>query len=148
MQLAALRVLRIAIASLMLTVTAATGTAQAESSQTCSRQACLYRIDKLTAYPTDGMASIPLARRIKLDRGKYYWGVQIFPPKDCTVKNIDLVGGEYSWRALIDPRDGYYVVSSVIENVAGGTPQRHACSVTLYPENHMDSATWGSWLTR
>jgi hypothetical protein len=136
-------VLRVAATTLMLTVTVAAGTAHADTSAECLADACLFRVDKLTAYPTDGMANINLARRIKLDRGKYSWNTQVWPPRSCT-SDIDLVGGEYSWRATLDPKDGYYLVSSVIENVAGGTPERRTCTVDLDPPHHMKPTTWGS----
>lgn len=138
------RVLRVAAATLMLTATVAVGTAHADSNQVCNADACLFRADRLTATPTDGMANIHLTRRIKLNRGTYGWHVLI-SSKICA-HDITLAGGDYSWRALLDPKNGHYEVSSVIENVKGGTPLRHACNFTLNSGDHMRLLTWGSRL--
>jgi hypothetical protein len=134
------------MATLILSVSFGTAHADSRSGICNFGDACLTRTDILSAYPSDHWSNCAKSRRIRLDPGEYRisaWG-------DYNSEGITrrLSGGEYSWRIFLDPKNGVYVASTVVEKVSGGENYRVDLEFSLGGDQHMTAIDWGSTLDR
>ncbi|MCG5218652.1 hypothetical protein [Streptosporangium sp. KLBMP 9127] len=111
------KLLLAAMAAMMLTATAGTAHA-ADTAQTGNASAYMgdpaYNTKELflTANPKDDMADGRVIRSIDLRAGRYRSSMVV--GQGCSLE-FNLPAGTYSWRGLLDPKDGYYRESAILE---------------------------------
>jgi hypothetical protein len=96
----------------------------------------------LTANPTDEMTSVAVQRRIYLTAGTYEW-YQIPYLTGC--RRISSLGsGWYTWTDTLDPKDGYYRRTSVLDpdNPAWGS----SSLICAWFPRESGTYSWGSAL--
>ncbi|MFC4117806.1 hypothetical protein [Nonomuraea zeae] len=129
-------------AALMLITTAgaahATGTRQAGLCD--APNACNYKTQILKPNPRDDWAYSQAIRTIYLAAGTY--SLRYEGCLDHATASTYLPAGTYSWRNLLDPKNGYYHQSVVLDGPVYWS--RGTCDWQVFTEG---SYTWGTSLS-
>ncbi|TDC41532.1 hypothetical protein [Micromonospora sp. KC213] len=99
---------------LAVVVTASAALLVLGSPAQAAQTAYLDRIQWLSASPKDSMDKSCQTKSITLASGRYAWGYAK-GSENIWLRDITLDAGTYTWQACLDPRNGIYYFTSVLD---------------------------------
>ncbi|MFI7708579.1 hypothetical protein [Nonomuraea sp. NPDC049480] len=137
------KILLFAMATVLLTATAGTARADATGNAfPCEvyPHACNLKTQLLKPNPKDNWADGRITRTIYLAAGRY--SLHYAGCTDHATQSAWLPEGTYSWRDQLDPKNGYYHQSVVLDGPVDWS--RGTCDWQVHTEGNYE---WGTHLT-
>ncbi|RKF26251.1 hypothetical protein D7I43_16880 [Micromonospora globbae] len=127
-------------AFLAVVVTATAALLALGSPAQAAQTAYLDKIQWISASPNDSMARSCQTRSITLASGRYAWGT-VRGSENIWLRDITLAAGTYTWQACLDPGNGIYYFTSVLDGPS--VPATINTYIGFAVDGHWN---WGSYL--